>query len=112
MLTLVATVVIAGLFAIFATENTTTVVVNLGSQALHIPLYLVVIIPLILGLLASYFIYMAYTLSLKMTINELKDERKRLKDENANLQKEAHKFELENTKLKSEGGKPVDEDSI
>lgn len=112
MLTLVVTVALAGAFALFATQNTTVVAVNIGNSILNMPLYLVVIVPLLLGLLASYFIYVAYTLSLKLTISEKKDEVKRLKEENANLTKEVHKLELENTKLKSKNGKPVDEDSI
>ncbi len=112
MLTLVITVAIAGAFALFATQNTASVSVNLGSSMVDVPLYLVVIVPLLLGLLASYFIYIAYTLSLKLTISEQKDELKKFKEENAQLNKDVHKLELENTKLKSKNGKPVDEESF
>ena len=112
MLTLFVTVVLAGAFALFATQNTTSVGVNLGSYNIEIPLFLVVLIPLVVGLAAAYFIYIAYTLSLKLTISELKDEIKTLNDENAQLTKNLHKIELEHTKLKSKNGKPVDEESI
>jgi uncharacterized membrane protein YciS (DUF1049 family) len=76
------------------------------------PLYLVIIVPLILGLLASYIIYVMYSLSLKLTISEQKDKLKKIKEENTDLTKRAHKLELENTKLTSQNGHDVDEDSI
>ena len=112
MLTLVITAILAGAFAFFATQNTMSVDVNFGNYSLQMPLYLVVIVPLILGLLASYFIYIAYSLSLKLTINEQKDELKKVKEENTDLTKSVHKLELENTKMKSQNGHSVDEDSI
>ena len=112
MLTLVVTAILAGAFALFATQNTAVVNVNFGNYMLQMPLFLVVIVPLILGLIASYFIYVAYSLSLKLTLNEQKDELKKLREENVNLTKDVHKFELENTKLKSKNGDSVDEDSI
>ncbi len=112
MLTLVITVILAGAFALFATQNTTSVDVNFGNYVLQMPLFLVVIVPLILGLLASYFIYVAYSLSLKLTISEQKDELKKVKEENTDLTKKVHKLELENTKLESQNGHSVDEDSI
>lgn len=112
MLTLVLTVILAGVFALFATQNTGSVEVHISNQLVNMPLYLVVIVPLILGLLASYFVHMAYSLSLKLTLSEQKDELTKLRDENASLTKDLHKTELENAKIKNKNGKPVDEDSI
>ncbi len=113
MLTLVVAVIMAGLFALFATQNTGSIQINLGSYVLpKFPIYAAILIPLIIGLLASYFIHIMYYLSLRLTINEQKDELKKFKRENADLTKDLHKLELENTKLKNKNGKPVDEDSI
>ena len=113
MLTLLVMVAAAIGYAIFATQNTTGIEINLGNYVIpNVPVYLVVLLPLLIGLLASYFIHVAYYLSLKLTIGEKEDELKKLREENADLTKEVHKLELENTKIKSKNGEPVDEDSI
>jgi uncharacterized integral membrane protein len=113
MLALISAVVLAGAFALFATQNTGSVQINFGRYVLpNIPTYAAILIPLIIGLLASYFLHIMYYLSLKLTISEQEDELKKLKMENVDLAKDLHKLELENTKLKNKNGKPVDEDSI
>lgn len=113
MLFLLITVILAGLFALFATQNTTVVEVSFGKFVLdNIPLYLVVLVPLLIGLLASYFIYIMYFLSTKLTLSEQKDKINYLKEENSELTKDLHKLELENAKLKSQNGEPIDEESI
>ncbi len=113
MFTLVIAVVLAVVFALFAAQNTGNIQISLGKYILpNVPTYAAILIPLVIGLLASYFIHMMYYLSLKLTIGEQRDELKKLKKESADLAKDRHKFELENTKLKNKNGKPVDEDSI
>jgi uncharacterized integral membrane protein len=113
MLTLVITVVLAAAFAIFATQNTGFVEIHLGRYVLQdLPLYLIILLSLIIGLLASYFLQVAYFLSLKLTSREQKDEISKLQEKNAELTKLAHKLEIENTKLKGENGEKFDEDSI
>lgn len=112
MFGLVITVVIALGFALFATQNTSLVDISFGSYILpNVPLYLVMLLPLILGLLASLVIHTAKDLSQSLTINEQKEEIEKLKEENTRLTQQLHKSELENTKMKAEKGE-FDEDSI
>lgn len=113
MLTLVVTVLLGLGFAYFATQNTGTVGLSFGKYNLtNVPIYLVVLIPLLIGLVTSFFIYMARGLSSSLTINEQKDEIEKLKEENAEIAKDMHKLELENTKLKTGSGEEFDEESI
>jgi len=112
MLILVVTVVLGIIFALFATQNTGFVSIYLGKYMLeHVPVYLVVLLPLFLGLFASLIIYVVKNLSTSLTLSEQKDEVKKLKKELAEVTKKAHKLELENTKLKVETGE-FDEDSL
>ena len=109
---LLITVLLAVIFAVFATQNTSFTTIYLGSHSLqNVPIYLVVLIPLLIGLSLSFLVHLIRALSDSLTINEHKDELKNLKKELAEITREAHKLELENTKLKTEIGK-IDEDSI
>jgi len=113
MLTLILTVLLGLGFALFATQNTGVVTLNFGQFYLYnIPLYLVILATLIIGLCASFIIYITRDLSARLTEDEMKDELKKLKSENAELVKSLHKFELENTKLKAKTGEEFDDDSI
>lgn len=113
MLTLIGTVLLALGFALFATQNTGNVSLNFGQYILPaVPVYLVVLIPLLVGLLAAFFIHLGKDLSSSLTISEGKDKISSLKKDLAEVTKKAHKLELENTKLKTEAGEPPDTDSI
>jgi len=113
MLTLLVTVVLGILFAIFATQNTGFVTLNFGGYVIQdIPIYLVVLIPLLVGTLLSFFLHLAKDLSQSMTINEEKGRIANLKTQLAEVTKTVHKLEIENTKLKKETGKGKDENSI
>ncbi len=113
MLTLLTTVVLGVIFAIFATQNTEGVAVNFGNYTLsNIPIYLVILVPLLIGLLLAYFIYVIRDLSQNLTIDEQKEKMQRLKKELAEVAKAAHKFQVENIKIKKENGEPTDPNSI
>ena len=80
MLILLTTVVLGVAFALFAVQNTAQASIRLGEYVIEsIPIYLVVLIPLLFGLLVSYFIYLARDLSAKLTSSEQKDTIKKLK---------------------------------
>lgn len=112
MLMLLITVVLGILFAVFATQNTASTTIYLGGYSLqNVPIYLVVLIPLLIGLSISFLVHVIKALSDSLTISEYKGEAQKLKKELAEVTKEAHKLELDNTKLKAEIGK-FDEDSI
>lgn len=113
MLALVITIALGVVFSVFATQNTSQVSLNFGKYAVSgVPLYLVVLGPLLLGLIVAYLIYLTRKLSQGMLVNKQRDEIKNLKKELAEVTRDAHKFELESTKLKAENGEPEDENSI
>ena len=113
MATLVVTVALGLAFAIFATQNTAPVSVNLiFLQIPEVPLFLIVLIPLLLGLLASFLIHILSEISSSITIDEHEREIKGTKQENAELAKRVHKLELENTKLKAKLGEDFDDESF
>lgn len=112
MLMLVITVVLGIVFAVFATQNTGSISINLGNYSLpNIPVYLVVLVPLLVGLFISSLVHILKTLADSLIISEHKDEIGVLKRELTEITKEAHKLELENTRLKAKTGE-FDEDSI
>jgi len=113
MVTLLTAVVLGILFAIFATQNTGPVTLNFGNYIIpSIPVYLITLIPLLIGLLLALFFHLAKDLSQGLTINEQKDEIKKDKKDLAEITKSSHKFEVENAKIKTENGEPTDENSI
>jgi len=113
MATLLAAVSFGVLFAIFAAQNASPITLNFGKFIIYdVPAYLVILIPLLVGLLLSMFFYLAKDLSQSLTIGHLKDQIKDLKKEIAETNKSSHKLEIENTKLKTEKGEPPDEDSF
>lgn len=113
MVTLLITVALGIFFAIFATQNVGLVSLNFAGFTLSsIPIYLVVLIPLLIGLLLAMFMHILKDLSQSLTINKQKDENKNLKKDLAETTKSAHKFELENAKIKTENGETDDENAI
>lgn len=113
MLTLLITVVLGVFFAIFATQNTETIVINLGSYTIsNVPTYLAALVPLLVGLLLAYFIYLIRDLSQNLTIGEQRERIRKLKEEIVQTRKDAHKFQVENVKLKKDHGVPNDQNSI
>lgn len=113
MATLVVTVALGVAFAIFATQNTAPVSINLiFLQISAVPLFLVALIPLLIGLLASFLIHILSEIASSITLDEKQKELKGTKEENAELVKRVHKLELENTKLKAQTGEEFDEESF
>jgi len=114
MLTLVVTVALGLAFSLFATQNTAPVSISFGYYYIpNVPLYLVILVPLMIGLVASFFIHISSDLISKLTLSEKGDEIKNLRKENAELNKQVHKLELENTKMKAKNGDDdFDEDSF
>lgn len=113
MVTLLITVALGIIFAIFATQNTNPITLNFASYSLtDIPLYLAILVPLLCGLLLALFFHMIKNLSQSLTIHKQKDENKNLKKDLAETTKSAHKLEVENVKIKSKNGEPTDENSL
>ena len=112
MLVLVVAIIFGLAFAIFANFNTQTVDINFIKYVLRdVPLYLVILAPLLIGVVISYIVYLIKALSSDLTVSEYKSEVKKLKAELTEVTKEAHKLEIENTKFKAKDG-DFDEDSM
>ena len=113
MLTLVITVILATLFAFFATQNTSSVSLNFAGYVLSgIPLYLAILVPFLAGLLLAFVLHTMKDLSSSLTISGEKSKVKKLKEEITEITKQAHHLELENAKLKAQTGEADDENSI
>lgn len=113
VLTLLTTVILATFFAFFATQNTSGVSLNFAGYVLpNIPLYLVVLVSFLIGLVLAFFFHTIKDLSSSLAISGEKGKVKKLKEEVTEATKQAHKLELENTRLKAETGEKEDEDSI
>jgi uncharacterized integral membrane protein len=113
MLVLVVAVFVGILFAFFATQNIQGIPLIFGNYTIeNVPIYLVMLIPLAIGILVALFMRIPKDLSQSLTASEHKDELKKLKVELAEVTKKAHKFEVENAKLRTELGAPEDENSL
>lgn len=113
MFTLLLTVVLGVLLSIFATQNTNTVSVNFGGFILPgVPVYLVVLIPLLIGTLIAFFLHSIRNLIQGLAINEGKSRITNLKTQLAEVTKHAHELEIKNSKLEKARGTSKDENSI
>src|SRR3989304_1793546 len=105
MIMLLLTVALGTAFAVFATQNTGAVDLNFGKYFIPgIPIYLLVLIPLLFGIMIAFLFHALRTLSYDLNESEQKKEIRRLKEELAEMTKKAHKLELENVRFKKENG--------
>lgn len=110
---LLCTVSISIIFSVFATQNTGLVSLYFsGYQIKNIPVYLVVLVPVLFSLIFCTVIQSIRNLSLNYTINHQKKLVRGLKRDLGEVTKDLHKLELENAKFKNELGEPQDEDSL
>lgn len=113
MFILFLTVLLSILFSIFATLNTNTITLNFGYFVLpNTPVYLAILVPVLLTLIASLAVQIIRNLTSILKIRSQKNTIKDLKRELAEVTKNHHKLELENAKFKNEIGEPTDENSI
>lgn len=113
MFTLLILILFGGLAAYFATQNTQAVSITLASNIFpNIPLYVIVLVALFIGILVSFVISLVGSFSSSLTIFSKDSKIKETKREVAELTKRIHHLELENTELKTELHKPVDEKSL
>lgn len=101
MFILIFTLLFAVPVAIFATQNTQTVNVNLF-QSIYpsVPLYLIVLITLLIGVIFSWLIHVVdifySSWELRNKVNALKQEKKK----NLDLAKKLHELEIETAEMK------------
>jgi len=97
----------------FATINTETITINFGYNKIgNIPLYITVLAPLFIGLFSAWIFNLKNDLEHKHVKKRMKVDFNDARNEIAELTRRVHKLELENTRLKAETGKSIDEDSI
>ena len=101
------------IFSVFATQNISLVTLYfLGYSINNIPIYLVVLLPVLASLSFCVLIQVVRNLTSNRTIKHQRKLINGLKRDLAEVTKDFHKLELENAKFKNELGEPQDEDSI
>ena len=102
MLALLLIAILFGLgIGYFATENTTPVTIRLADYALEeVPLYLVVVGSLLVGLLIAWILYIARSVSARLTIYGKNQVVKKTRRNMAELEQRVHELEVENERLR------------
>lgn len=101
MFALILLVILALAFGYFATQNTLNIPITLASYTFSgVPLYIVLGITLLIGLLFSWFVSLLDSFSVAMKLrgkdSTIKDSNKTIQD----LTKRVNELEIENAKLK------------
>jgi uncharacterized integral membrane protein len=98
----------------FATENTIPVTIRLAEYALEdVPLYLVVMGSLLVGLFIAWILYIARSVSTRLTIYGKDQVVRKTRRTVSDLERRVHELEVENARLRqgdpspSEQGAPV-----
>ncbi len=114
MITLILIVIFAAVYGYFATQNTFNVTVNfLRYTSKPLPLYLVILISIVVGVLITMIFNFIRWFTTNMKLSKKEKDLRKTQDEVNELTKTVHKLEIENTKLETELGKSEsDEDSI
>lgn len=100
MFAFIFTIVFGIIIAFFATQNTTPVSLQLGSYtASGIPMYLVILISLLMGLLFAWIFSLLTALSSLFTLRGKDQLINHEKKTNEELKRRVHDLELENARL-------------
>lgn len=100
--------VVSGLaIGYFATQNTTPVTIQLNEYVWRdVPLYLVMVGSLLVGFFIAWVLYVARTVSSRLTIYGKNHAVKKANRTVADLQQRVQELEVENTRLKTEHASP------
>jgi len=102
MATLIITVLLGLLFAWFAVVNTQNVSINLANTLLTVPLFMLVIVSVLIGLLISAIIssidWISSSFALRNRDNQIKQKEQTVES----LQHKVHDLEIENARLKGD----------
>jgi cell shape-determining protein MreC len=105
MLSLILLIVFGLLMAFFATQNTHLGSITLANYGFtSIPMYLIVVISMLFGVLVSWILSLVSTVSSSLTIHGKESEIKNANKTITELNKKVHALELENAKLAGEHG--------
>lgn len=102
MLIIILTIIFAILVAFFATQNTTSIIVNVSQYSLSVPIYLVVLVSILVGFVFAWILHLMNAFASLFTLrgknNDIKKERKT----NIELTKKVKDLEIEKDKLEKE----------
>jgi uncharacterized integral membrane protein len=94
----------------FATENTTPVTIRLAEYALEdVPLYLVVVGSLLVGLFIAWILYIARSVSARLTIYGKDQVVRKTRRTVADLEQRVHELEAENARLRQGDPSPSEQ---
>jgi uncharacterized integral membrane protein len=103
MLSVILLVIIALAFGIFATQNTIGVPITFGSFVIpEVPLYVVLAVTLLIGLLFAWLISLANSLLYSRRLHDKDSAFASLRKENELLKQRNAELEIENTRLSAE----------
>jgi uncharacterized integral membrane protein len=102
MLAVIITLLFAIGVAIFATQNTTAVVVNLSQYSSFVPLYLVVLVSILMGFILAWILHLLDAFTSLLTVWGKNNDIKRKKKENTELTNRVNKLEGEKAQLEKE----------
>jgi uncharacterized integral membrane protein len=112
MLALIFTVIFSIFIGYFATQNTSALTIHFWSYSWSgIPMYLIVLISLLVGLLFAWMFNLLTVISSSLTIKGKDQALLKAKNDNLELIKKVHQLELENTKLAAKEGVDLVEDN-
>lgn len=102
MLVLIVGVIFGLVVGYFATQNTTPVTIELGQYVIkELPLYVVIVGSLLVGLFIAWILYIARTVSSRVTIYGKDTEVRKARRTVADLEQRCRELEEENGRLKS-----------
>lgn len=102
MFSLILLLVVGSGLVYISKFNFVPVSVNLGMYVISdVPLFYVIVASLVTGLLLSYIIFIAQSISNSFTLRGKDKEIKKNKDETLELARRVHQLELENEKIKN-----------
>jgi uncharacterized integral membrane protein len=94
----------------FATENTIPVTIRLAEYALEdVPLYLVVVGSLLIGLFIAWILYIARSVSTRLTIYGKDQVVRKTRRNVADLEQRVHELEVENERLRLRDAHPTEQ---
>ena len=114
MILIILTTIVAILGAVFATQNTLPVAISLGSyHYTQVPLYLVVLISILVGVVLSCVAYYVTLFSASLTIRGKESALTDSRRENTDLAKRLHQTEVEIAEMKGKySDQPQDDKSM
>jgi uncharacterized integral membrane protein len=102
MLVLIVGVIFGLAIGYFATQNTTPVTIRVAEYAFEdVPLYLVIVGSLFVGLFTAWILYLARSVSSRLTVYEKDQAVRRARQTTADLEMRVQELQAENVELKT-----------